>query len=186
MEKLLTFVDRQAFRQWLGRHGTDSDGVWLLFGKKGKIATLTAAEALEEALCHGWIDGHVKAIDENSYKKYFARRLPKSNWSEKNKKLAHTLIQKGLMTPHGLEAIERARKYGLWDDAKGLIIDDAQIQRFREIIQPYEPAYTHFVAMSHSIQRTYTAFYLDAKSEQTRHTRLQKIIDRLNNNLKPM
>jgi len=85
-----------------------------------------------------------------------------------------------------LDAIERARKYGLWDDAKGLIIDDAQIQRFREIIQLYEPAYTNLVAMSHSIQRTYTAFYLDAKSEQTRHARLQKIIDRLNNNLKPM
>jgi uncharacterized protein YdeI (YjbR/CyaY-like superfamily) len=94
MEKLLTFVDRQAFRKWLGKHGPESDGVWLLFGKKGKIATLTAAEALEEALCHGWIDGHVKSIDENSYKKYFARRLPKSNWSEKNKKLAQHLFKR--------------------------------------------------------------------------------------------
>ena len=59
-------------------------------------------------------------------------------------------------------------------------------QAFRQWLGRHEPAYTNLVAMSQSIQRTYTAFYLDAKSEQTRHTRLQKIIDRLNNNLKPM
>lgn len=186
MDKILTFTDRQAFREWLGKYGTESDGIWLLFSKKGKFVTLSAADALEEALCHGWIDGQIQSIDDNTYKKYFARRLPKSKWSVKNKDLAQTLMEKGLMTRQGLEAIERARKNGLWDNAKRIHINDEQIQMFKEIIQPYEPAYTNLLAMSHSVQRTYTGFYFDAKSDKTRQSRLEKIVDRLNRNLKPM
>jgi Uncharacterized protein conserved in bacteria len=141
---------------------------------------------LEEALCHGWIDGQMQSLDNNTYKKYFARRIPKSKWSVKNKKLAQALMEKGLMTQQGLDAIECARKNGLWDNAKCILIDDQQIQMFKGIIYPYEPAYTNLLAMSHSVQRTYTGFYLDAKSERTRQTRLEKIIERLNRNLKPM
>ena len=186
MDTILTFADRQAFREWLSKHGTENDGVWLLFSKKGKYVTLSAAEALEEALCHGWIDGRLRSLDENSYKKYFARRVPKSKWSVKNKKLAQTLMEKGLMARKGLEAIECARKNGLWDSAKRTLIDDEQIQMFKKIIRPYELAYNNWLAMSNSVQRTYTGFYLDAKSDKTRQARLEKIIDRLNRNLKPM
>jgi uncharacterized protein YdeI (YjbR/CyaY-like superfamily) len=186
MDKILTFTDRQAFREWLDKYGKESDGIWLLFSKKGKLVTLSAADALEEALCHGWIDGQMQSLDDNTYKKYFARRLPKSKWSLKNKELAQTLMEKGLMTQQGLEAIERARKNGSWDNAKRIIIYDEQIQMFKQIIQPYEPAYSNLLAMSHSVQRTYTGFYLDAKSDKIRQTRLEKIIDRLNRNLKPM
>lgn len=186
MDKILTFVDRQSFREWLDRYGAENDGVWLLFGKKGEFVTLTAEQALEEALCYGWIDGKLQSIDDNTYKKYFARRLPKSKWSEKNKKLAQTLIKKGLMTPPGFDAIECAQKNGMWENAKSITINDEQIEKFREIIQPHEPAYTNLLAMSNSVQRTYTLFYLDAKSDKTRQTRLERIIDRLNKNLKPM
>jgi len=185
-DKILTFTDRQAFREWLGRHGTESDGIWLQLSKTEDLVTLSAAEALEEALCHGWIDGQIQYIDDKSYKKYFAHRLPKSVWSVKNRELAQTLIEKGLMTREGLEAVENAKKNGSWDNAGRTIIDDEQIEKFREIIKPYEPAYTNFLAMSHSVQRTYTGFYLDAKSDKTRQSRLEKIIDRLNRNLKPM
>lgn len=90
------------------------------------------------------------------------------------------------MTPQGLEAIENARKNGSWDNAKRILINDEQIEKFKEIIKPYEPAYTNLLAMSHSIQRTYTGFYLDAKSDKSRQARLEKIIDRLTRNLKPM
>jgi len=186
MDKILTFTSRQAFREWLGEFGTESEGVWLLFGKKEKVKTLSAGEALEEALCHGWIDGQIESIDDNTYKKYFARRRPESKWSVKNKELAQTLIGKRLMTQQGLEAIERARKNGSWDNAKRIIIDDGQIQMFKEIIKTYEPAYANLQAMSHSVQRAYTGFYLDARSDKTRQSRLEKIIDRLNRNLKPM
>lgn len=186
MDKILIFTDRQAFQEWLGKYGTESDGIWLIFSKKGKLVTLSAADALEVALCHGWIDGQMQSLDDNTYKKYFARRLPKSKWSLKNKELAQTLMEKGLMTQQGLEAVERARNNGSWDNAKRIIINDEQIQMFKEIIQPYEPAYSNLLTMSYSVQRTYTGFYLDAKSDKTRQTRLEKIIDRLNRNLKPM
>lgn len=186
MDKILTFTDRQAFREWLGKYGPESDGIWLVFSKKKKFVTLSSGDALEEALCHGWIDGQMQSLDDNIYKKYFARRIHKSKWSVKNKKLAQTLMEKGLMTQQGLEAIECARKNGSWDNAKRIMIDDEQIQIFKEIIHPYEPAYTNLLAMSHSVQRTYTGFYLDAKSDKTRQARLEKIIDRLNRNLNPM
>jgi uncharacterized protein YdeI (YjbR/CyaY-like superfamily) len=186
MDTTLKFADRQAFREWLGKYGKSSGGVWLLFGKKEKIVTLSAGEALEEALCHGWIDGLIQSIGDKTYKKYFARRSPKSKWSAKNKALAQTLIKKGLMSPQGLEAIESAKKNGSWDNAKRILINDEQIQMFKKSIQPFEPAYTNLLSMTHSVQRTYTGFYLDAKTDKTRQTRLKKIIDRLNRNLKPM
>lgn len=186
MDKILTFNNRQAFREWLDKFGTESYSIWLLFNKKGKFITLSAGDALEEAICYGWIDGQIQSLDDNTYKKYFARRLPNSKWSVKNKELAQTLMEKGLMTQQGLKAIEHARKNGSWDNAKRILINDEQIQMFKEIIQPHEPAFTNLQAMSPSVQRTYTGFYLDAKSDTTRQARLRKIIERLNRNLKPM
>jgi uncharacterized protein YdeI (YjbR/CyaY-like superfamily) len=186
MDRLLTFPDRAGFRKWLDEFGTESDGVWLLFGKTEKINTLSAGEALEEALCYGWIDGQIQSLDNNNYKKYFARRISNSKWSVKNKELAQTLIAKGLMTQQGFEAIERARKNGFWDNAKRILIEDEQIQAFMEIILPHKLAYSNLQAMSHSIQRTYAGFYFDAKTDKTRQARIEKIIDRLSKNMKPM
>ncbi len=74
----LEFASREDFRSWLEEHGASSGGVWLLFGKPGGPKTLKAGEALEEALCYGWIDGQMKSIDETRYRKYFARRRPDS------------------------------------------------------------------------------------------------------------
>lgn len=84
---MLAFSDRAAFRAWLDKNGTSSNGVWILFGKKGGPVTLTAGEALEEALCFGWIDGQMKSIDNKTYKKYFSIRRANSKWSERNKTL---------------------------------------------------------------------------------------------------
>lgn len=78
-----------------------SDGVWLLFGKPGGPKTLKAAEALEEALCFGWIDGQIQSLNAGSYIKYFSRRREKSNWSDKNKGIAERLEKQGIMTDHG-------------------------------------------------------------------------------------
>lgn len=186
MSKELVFANKETFKEWLSEHGTDSDGVWLIFGKKGGPTTLSANDALEEALCFGWIDGQMQSLDDTKYKKYFARRIAKSHWSEKNKKLAEALILQGRMTQVGMNAIENAKKNGAWEKTGPNPIQEEQIEAFRQIIQPYEPAYTHLLAMSFSVQKTYTAYYLDAKTEKTRQTRLEKIIDRLNNNLKPM
>ncbi len=74
MSDIMEFPTREAFRAWLSDNGQTSGGVWLLFGKPGGPKTLKAAEALEEALCFGWIDGQMRRIDDLSYKKYFSRR----------------------------------------------------------------------------------------------------------------
>lgn len=94
------------------------EGVWLLFGKAGGPTTIKAGEALEEALCFGWIDGQMQSIDDQTYIKYFSMRREKSKWSKKNKELAQSLEEQGLMTDYGRQKIEEARKNGMWDAPK--------------------------------------------------------------------
>jgi Uncharacterized protein conserved in bacteria len=186
MADILKFPDRQAFRAWLECHCSESGGVWLLFGKKGGPVTLSANEALEEALCFGWIDGQMQSLDGASYKKYFARRTAKSNWSEKNKKLAQNLVDRGMVARPGLAAINAARRRGEWDKSRRGGVDDGQIRDFIAVLKPYGAAYANLSAMPMSVQKTYAGFYFDAKQEKTRETRLARIVDRLNRNLKPM
>lgn len=186
MSEDLLFPHREAFRAWLDAHGTDSGGVWLVFGKDGGPGTLSAREALEEALCSGWIDGRMQSLGDTTYRKYFARRTPASRWSAANRALAQTLVDQGAMTPAGSAAIARAKSAGTWEGPARVVVDDEAVQAFRLVVQPHEPAYTHLLAMSPSVQRTYTAFFLDAKSDATRQTRLAKIVDRLDHNLRPM
>lgn len=74
MSDVLTFADREEFRKWLSDHCLSDDGVWLLFGKAGGPKTIKVGEALEEALCFGWIDGQMQSLDDKSYRKYFSKR----------------------------------------------------------------------------------------------------------------
>ena len=111
---ILTFETRQAFRDWLSKHHPSEAGVWLRFGKSAQIKTLKANEALEEALCFGWIDGQMKSLDEQSYIKYFALRRKNSKWSAKNKALSEKLIKEGRMTAFGFLKIEEAKQNGQW------------------------------------------------------------------------
>ncbi len=154
MNEILMFPDRHAFRAWLEKHGAENDGVWLLFGKKGGAKTLSAAEALEEALCFGWIDGLMQRIDSVGYKKYFARRTAKSNWSDKNKKLAQTLIERGLVAQPGLHAIKEARKRGEWDTTRRGSVDAGQFKDFIALLKRHDPAYRNFVSMPPSAQKS--------------------------------
>lgn len=186
MDSILEFPDRAAFHTWLIKNSESSDGVWLLFGKKGGPKTLSAHEALEEALCFGWIDGQMRSLDDTSYKKYFALRRANSNWSEKNKSLVAQLEQQGKMTDRGREKIAEAKKNGQWDKPKGPTITEEDIATLADILKEYEPAYTNFQAMSPSVKKTYTRAYLDAKTEAGRTNRIAWMIERLNKNLKPM
>ena len=182
----LLFPARNDFRVWLRKNAETSGGVWLIFGKTKAVVTLSANDALEEALCFGWIDGQMKSIDTTRYIKYFARRRPKSSWSEKNKKIAETLIEKKLMTKPGMKAIETAKQDGIWDLQKGDQITDKQIKEFTKKLTGISPAYENFINMSRSVKLTYTRRHFSFKSEEARQRDFKKIIDRLNNNLKPM
>ena len=180
----LCFNTRGDFRKWLSSNAETSDGVWLIFGKTKALLTLTANDALEEALCFGWIDGQMKSIDSTKYIKYFARRRPKSVWSEKNKKIVDTLRSQKLMTPLGEKTVEAAIKNGTWDTVKSDPISDDQIQSFAKKLTGI--AYENFIKMAPSVKRTYTGRYLSFKTEEGRQRDFEKIVDRLNKNLKPM
>lgn len=186
MSDIMEFANREEFRTWLGEHCLSSAGVWLLFGKSGGPKTIKAAEALEEALCFGWIDGQMQSIDEKSYKKYFSMRRENNKWSEKNKALVGKLEEQRLMTDFGRKKIEEARKNGQWDAPRPTAITEEQITGLSALLEGYEPAYTNFQAMSPSVKKTYTRAYLDAKTEEGRKKRLAWMVDRLGRNLKPM
>ncbi|MDV0447030.1 hypothetical protein MsAg5_09020 [Methanosarcinaceae archaeon Ag5] len=186
MSDILEFPNRAAFRAWLKMNAASSDGVWLLFGKPGGPKTIKAGEALEEALCFGWIDGQMQSIDDKTYQKYFSLRRANSKWSEKNKTLVEQLEKQGKMTDYGRQKIEEAKKNGQWDAPKAPGITEEQITVLSELLKGHEPAYTNFEAMSPSVKKTYTRAYLDAKTDAGREKRLAWMIDRLNQNLKPM
>lgn len=187
MKESMIFQTREEFRNWLINNGQSSEGIWLVFGKTEEFVTIKASEALEEALCFGWIDGVMKRVDDQSYIKYFSLRRKDSKWSEKNKSIVEKLEMSGLMTEFGRAKIEEAKKNGQWDKAgKPSAIPDEQIQMVSELLKANEQAYINFQAMSPSVKKTYTRAYFDAKTEAGRGKRLEWMMARLEQNLKPM
>ncbi len=169
------FSTRTDFRNWLKENCTTSQGVWLIFNKQRGIKTLKASEALEEALCFGWIDGQMQSIDDIKYIKYFSSRRKGSKWSEKNKKLVMDLETKGLMTDYGRIKIEDAKKSGMWDAPKPEPISE-EINHFSELFKDIEPDLIKIMSMTPSVRKTYTWLYFDAKSDDAKRRRLEKII----------
>ncbi|MDE5565500.1 MAG: YdeI/OmpD-associated family protein [Anaeroplasmataceae bacterium] len=186
MNDIIEFTSREEFRKWLNENCLSNKGIWLLFGKAGGPNTIKADEALEEALCFGWIDGQLQSINDKTYKKYFSLRRENSKWSEKNKELVKSLEKRGLMTEFGRKKIEEAKENGQWDLVNSNVITEQQISFLAELLKNYEPAYTNFLSMSTSVKKTYTRAFLDAKTDAGREKRIAWMVDRLNKNLKPM
>lgn len=182
----MEFANREEFRRWLSDHCLSNAGVWLLFGKTGGPKTIKASEALEEALCFGWIDGQIQSIDDKTYKKYFSLRRENSKWSEKNKVLVKKLEEQGLVTDLGRRKIEEAQKSGQWDAPNSPTVTEEEIAFLSGLLKVYGLAYENFQAMSLSVKKTYTRAYFDAKTDSGREKRIAWMVDRLNRNLKPM
>jgi uncharacterized protein YdeI (YjbR/CyaY-like superfamily) len=115
-QQAMTVADVAAWRAWLGEYHESSDGVWLRLAKKGTTepTSLTYDEALEEALCHGWIDGQVRRLDERTYRQRFTPRRARSMWSERNVGIVDRLTNEGRMQPAGVAAVKRAKADGRW------------------------------------------------------------------------
>ncbi|MBK9177825.1 MAG: YdeI/OmpD-associated family protein [Flavobacteriales bacterium] len=112
------FETARAFDQWLEQHGSTSPGIYIRIAKKDSgILSVTYAEALEVALCHGWIDAIRKACDDKTFLQKYTPRGPRSIWSEINKKKVQALMKAKLMRPAGLAAVKRAKENGQWDKA---------------------------------------------------------------------
>lgn len=115
----LLLLDAAAWGAWLAAQHAEAGAIWLVLAKKSTLqpTSLTYDQALEEALCHGWIDGQVRRRDEATYRQRFTRRRARSNWSKRNVELAQRLIGEGRMRPPGLAEIERAQADGRWEAA---------------------------------------------------------------------
>src|SRR5438093_5200963 len=112
----LVVRDAAAWRRWLGEHHAQPHGVWLVLAKKGttKPTSLTYDQALEEALCYGWIDGQAARRDEATYRQRFTRRRQRSPWSKRNTERAKRLLAEGRMHPAGIAEMDRAKADGRW------------------------------------------------------------------------
>jgi uncharacterized protein YdeI (YjbR/CyaY-like superfamily) len=118
MTPVLEFPDARRWRAWLARNHASPDGVWLKIAKKGSArASVSYAEALDEALCHGWIDGQRKSHDEEDFLQKFTPRRARSLWSKRNIEHCERLVTAGRMTPEGQAEIDRAKADGRWDQA---------------------------------------------------------------------
>jgi uncharacterized protein YdeI (YjbR/CyaY-like superfamily) len=115
----LLLADAAAWRTWLKAHHDDEAGVELVLAKKGTTepTQLTYNQALDEALCHGWIDGRIRRRDERTYRQRFTPRRARSQWSERNVGIVERLLAEGRMHPAGLAAVERAKADGRWEAA---------------------------------------------------------------------
>jgi uncharacterized protein YdeI (YjbR/CyaY-like superfamily) len=116
--KTMSFTSSREFRAWLAKNCVRSEGIWLRIYKKASgVATVSYAEALDQALCHGWIDSQKRPSDNQSWLQKFTPRRPQSGWSKNNTKHAERLIKSGAMTAAGLKEVEAAKADGRWQAA---------------------------------------------------------------------
>lgn len=176
----LTFASQAEWENWLGQNGGTSTGVWLRLAKKGaEQRTVTYEQAVESALCHGWIDGQKKAESGQYWLQRFSPRSAKSIWSKINKDKAEALIAAGRMQPSGLSEIDRARKDGRWEAAytsasNSIVPDDLQAAL------DANPKAAKFFATLNSRNRYAILFRIqNAKKPETRARKIAEFIDML-------
>lgn len=181
----LFFLNQQAWEAYLSQHVSQTEGLWLRFDKTLTTSTLTSEQALDIALCYGWIDGQIRRIDDQFYIKYFSKRRKQSLWSTKNKMSVERLIKAGKMKAPGFQAVHDAQSDGRWERAD-LPPEDFSMEAFHVLIQSDGIAYEHLLKMSQSVQKTYALSYYSLKKEDSRNRRLQVILERLKQNHPPM
>jgi uncharacterized protein YdeI (YjbR/CyaY-like superfamily) len=163
--------NRQEWREWLLKNHLERRSVWLIFGKN-----IHYQEALDEALCFGWIDGTVRRIDEHTLKHYFAKRKPTSVWSAKNKRTFDELVKKGLVVEEGFKTVELAKQSGSYyklDDLEQLILPDDLRRAFDKNPKVFEKYNTLCKTKKQRI--LYGLVFL--KRENSRENKIKKIID---------
>jgi uncharacterized protein YdeI (YjbR/CyaY-like superfamily) len=177
---IMPFASREAWEAWLEEEHATSDGLWLKIAKKGSgIETVTFAEALDAALCYGWIDSQRGGFDERFFLQRFTPRRPRSKWSQVNREKVAKLMEAGRMRPAGLREVERAKADGRWDAAyepqsaatvpEDLRLELEKNEGAREFFETLDRANRY--AMLHRIQ--------DAKKPETRARRIAQYVEML-------
>ena len=166
---------RTDWRKWLEKNHQSKQSVWLVYFKSStKVASVSWSEAVDEALCFGWIDSTKKTIDKDRYMQYFSRRKPNSTWSKINKEKVAKLIQNNLMTKAGFDSIETAKQNGTWllmDDIEKLIIPED----LRMALNKNESSMDFFQSQSKSIKKSMLHWVVIAKRIETRKKRIAEI-----------
>jgi uncharacterized protein YdeI (YjbR/CyaY-like superfamily) len=169
-------LSRQHWREWLQAHHEQPSGIWLIYHKKNSSTpTLTWSEAVDEALCFGWIDSQAKPLDADRYQQFFTRRQPKSGWSRVNKEKIKRLLADGKMMPAGLASLETAQQNGSWT-----LLDDVEALRLPpdlELAFDQQPAArSYFAQLSRTAKRNLLLGLVLAKRPATRQQRLATIL----------
>jgi uncharacterized protein YdeI (YjbR/CyaY-like superfamily) len=187
MEKENSFcpTSQADWRQWLEKNHKTASAVWLVFYKaKTGMPTVAYADAVDEALCFGWIDSKINPIDQQRYRQFFSPRKATSVWSKVNKDKVERLLQNGKMTAAGLKSIEIAKQNGSWtilDSAEALIMPAELIEAFAQNPEglPY------FEGLSRTDKRNILQWLVLAKKEETKAQRIAKIVSLAAQNQKP-
>jgi uncharacterized protein YdeI (YjbR/CyaY-like superfamily) len=174
---ILAFASQAEWEAWLDAEHRASDGVWIKFAKKGSgVETVVYAEALEVALCYGWIDSQVKSLDERFYLQKFTPRRARSKWSRINREKIEELTKQGRMKPAGLEQVELAKADGRWDAAYASPAS-ADVPDDLQKALDASPKAAEFWAGLNKSNRYAIIFQLeDAKKPETRVRRLAKFV----------
>jgi uncharacterized protein YdeI (YjbR/CyaY-like superfamily) len=168
----------EAWHRWLEKNHRTSDGVWLVFKKKGAGAVpFDYAMALDEALCYGWVDSLIRTLDDKEYMRKFTPRKETSNWSGHNKKRVTRLISDGRMAPYGMEKVNAARENGMWEkEVKPPEVNEeipgALLQAFAE----HPRAREQYFRLNRSHQRDFNIWINMAKRAETIHRRVEESI----------
>jgi uncharacterized protein YdeI (YjbR/CyaY-like superfamily) len=174
---VLSFASSEEWSKWMEENHAKSNGVWLRFFKKDSgEKTVTYSEALEEALCYGWIDGQVNKFDDQSYIQRFTPRRPKSIWSKRNTEKAERLIREGRMKKAGMEQVELAKADGRWQQAYDSSTNMKLPEDFLQELSKNKKAKTFFEGLNKANLYAIAWRLQTAKKPETREKRLNEIL----------
>jgi uncharacterized protein YdeI (YjbR/CyaY-like superfamily) len=181
----LYVTDRDQWREWLAEHHGKIAMIWLVFYKKETgTPSIPYDDAVEEALCYGWIDSILKKLDAERYVRKFTPRKPTSVWSELNKARVKTMIQAGRMTAVGQAAIDIAKKNGRWHQPDRPWISWDLPPEFQQALDQNQKAKTFFETLAPSYRKHYIGWIITAKRPETREKRIRESIQLLEKNQK--
>jgi len=174
---VLDFVDAEAWETWLATHGGNAAGLWLKIAKAGNAASsLTKAQAIDGALCHGWIDGQIDKYDEAWFLTRFTPRKRTSKWSENNRKRAEQLVADGRLAPAGLAEIEAAKADGRWDTAYAPVSTAAEPEDLTAALDAAPAARAFFDTLTGANRYAILYRVQTAKKPETRAARIAKFV----------
>ena len=176
----LPFESKKKFAEWLAKNHDKSAGAWLKLAKKdAEILSVTYKEAVNVALCYGWIDGQAKSFDDKYWLVKFTPRRPKSIWSQINTKRVEQLIASGEMKPSGLKAVEAAKQDGRWDAAYASQKNISVPADFQSALSKNEKAKTFFESLTSAKRYSFLFRIETAKKAETRMKRILQFVEML-------